>query len=73
MPINEYGEIVSKESLLEEIQALLNRLEESPSTQFDPYILEALDLTTLNQIRDNLLKKVNNEIDTNWLFGLVDK
>lgn len=73
MPINEYGEIVSKESLLEEIQALLNRLEESPSTQFDPYILEALDLTTLNQIRDNLLKKVNNEIDTDWLFGLVDK
>ena len=73
MPINEYGEIVSKESLLEEIQALLNRLEERPSTQFDPYILEALDLTTLNQIRDNLLKKVNNEIDTDWLFGLVDK
>ena len=73
MPITEYGEIVSKESLLEEIQALLNRLEESPSTQFDPYILEALDLTTLNQIRDNLLKKVNNEIDTDWLFGLVDK
>lgn len=73
MPINEYGEIVSKESLLEEIQALLNRLEESPSTQFDPYILEALDLTTLNQIRDNLLKKVNNEIETDWLFGLVDK
>lgn len=73
MPINEYGEIVSKESLLEEIQALLNCLEESPSTQFDPYILEALDLTTLNQIRDNLLKKVNNEIDTDWLFGLVDK
>ena len=73
MLINEYGEIVSKESLLEEIQALLNRLEESPSTQFDPYILEALDLTTLNQIRDNLLKKVNNEIDTDWLFGLVDK
>ena len=73
MPINEYGEIVSKESLLEEIQALLNRLEESPSTQFDPYILEALDLTTLNQIRDNLLKKVNNEIDTDWLFELVDK
>ena len=73
MPINEYGEIVSKESLLEEIQALLNRLEASPSTQFDPYILEALDLTTLNQIRDNLLKKVNNEIDTDWLFGLVDK
>ena len=73
MPINEYGEIVSKESLLEEIQALLNRLEERPSTQFDPYILEALDLTTLNQIRDNLLKKVNNEIDTDWLFGLVNK
>ena len=73
MPINEYGEIVSKESLLEEIQALLNRLEESPSTQFDPYILEALDLTKLNQIRDNLLKKVNNEIETDWLFGLVDK
>lgn len=73
MPINEYGEIISKESLLEEIQALLNRLEESPSTQFDPYILEALDLTTLNQIRDNLLKKVNNEIETDWLFGLVDK
>lgn len=73
MPINEYGEIVSKESLLEEIQALLNRLEESPSTQFDPYVLEALDLTTLNQIRDNLLKKVNNEIETDWLFGLVDK
>ncbi|PAF41920.1 hypothetical protein [Helicobacter sp. 11S02596-1] len=75
--INAYGEIVSKESLIEEIQALLNRLGEKNTGQatiLNVEMMRALDIASLNSIRDSLLQKCGNEVQANleWLHSLKD-
>ncbi|WP_095271908.1 hypothetical protein [Helicobacter sp. 13S00477-4] len=73
--INDYGEIITKDSLIEEIQSLLNHLKSSQTTILNPNIMKSLDITNLNTIRDNLLKKSGNEIENNleWLHSLKNK
>ncbi len=53
------GEIISKQELIDEILALLNRFNakglQSQVSSFDTHIIEALDMHTLTSIRNHLL------------------
>ena len=73
------GELVTKQGLIDEIQALLNNIAHRDSklqqTYLNKDIMEVLEFSELENIRDNLLEKSSNHIESNkdWLLGLVDK
>ncbi|PAF42619.1 hypothetical protein [Helicobacter sp. 11S03491-1] len=74
--INAYGEIITKDGLIEEIQSLLNRLEDSTEqTNLNSALMKSLDIHSLNSIRDSLLSKCGKEIELNleWLQTLKNK
>jgi DNA repair ATPase RecN len=57
----------SKETILKEIETLLNRY--SDTLSIDPYLLKYLSEKELVDIRDNIVKKHSSVIDDNleWL------
>ena len=73
------GELVTKQGLIDEIQALLNNIVHRDSklqqTYLNKDIMEVLEFSELESIRDNLLEKSSNHIQSNkdWLLGLVHK
>ncbi|WP_257875391.1 hypothetical protein [Helicobacter sp. 12S02232-10] len=73
--LNAYGEIVTKDGLIEEIESLLNRLEDSAqNTVLNAEMMKSLDIVSLNSIRNGLLQKCGNEVQANleWLHSLKD-
>lgn len=71
--INSYGEILSKEDLIQEIESLINRLSiHNQTTTFDKHMMESLEISDLNSIRNDLLKKCGQEVENNieWLYSL---
>ncbi|PAF54229.1 hypothetical protein BKH42_01610 [Helicobacter sp. 13S00482-2] len=73
--INKNGEVINKEELIAEIQSFLNRLESSfTQTTLDVHMMKSLDIDSLTSIRDNLLQKCGNEIESNlqWLHSLKE-
>ncbi|WP_066389382.1 hypothetical protein [Helicobacter himalayensis] len=75
--ISKNGEIFDKDTLISEIESLLN----NKSAQGDSYlnqtllsreIMSVLEIEELENIRDGLLHKQGKEIESNkeWLFGL---
>lgn len=78
MPIDEYvdrnGEVWSKEGLVQEIEKMLNAIDSKHQSILAPEIIQALDISTLGAIYENLAQKQGSEISNNqdWLFSLVD-
>lgn len=78
MPIDEYvdrnGEVWSQEGLVQEIEKMLNAIDSKHQSILAPEIIQALDISALGAIYENLAQKQGSEISNNqdWLFSLVD-
>lgn len=75
--ISKNGEVVDKDTLISEIESLLNNksaLADSHLNQtlLSREIMSVLEIKELENIRDGLLHKQGKEIESNkeWLFGL---
>ncbi|RDU53047.1 hypothetical protein CQA49_03635 [Helicobacter sp. MIT 00-7814] len=75
--ISKNGEVVDKDTLISEIESLLNNksaLADSHLNQtlLSREIMSVLEIEELENIRDGLLHKQGKEIESNkeWLFGL---
>lgn len=74
--ISNYGEVVNKKDLMDEIESLLNRFNDSsPKSNLNSTLMESLDIQTLHSIRDSLLAKCGQELENNieWLHTLKNK
>lgn len=72
--VDENGEVFERETLIKEIEDLLNRMDSKHQSVLASEVVSELDLQSLISIRENLLKKSGEEIRENqeWLFSLVD-
>ena len=75
--ISKNGEVIDKDTLISEIESLLNNksvLADSHLNQtlLSREIMSVLEIEELENIRDGLLHKQGKEIESNkeWLFGL---
>lgn len=75
--ISKNGEIIDKDTLISEIESLLNNKSAHLSSHLNQtllsrHIMNVLEIEELENIRDGLLHKQGKEIQSNkeWLFGL---
>lgn len=71
--ITKNGEIITKEALIKEIESILN-LPAKSQTTLSLDVMNSLECSDLESIRDSLLQKHNAIITENkeWLLGLAD-
>lgn len=72
--IDSYGVVWERDAILEEIEALLNRVDNKHHSIISKEMMQEVDMKTLGSIYEGLLAKSGKEIANNqeWLFGLVD-
>lgn len=72
--IDSYGVVWERDAILEEIEALLNRVDDKHHSIISKEMMQEVDMKTLGSIYEGLLAKSGKEIANNqeWLFGLVD-
>ena len=68
------GEITTKEALIKEIESILNLIPAKSQTTLSLDVMNSLECSDLESIRDSLLQKHNAIIAENkeWLLGLAD-
>lgn len=68
------GEITTKETLIKDIESILNLIPAKSKTTLSLDVMSSLECSDLESIRDNLLQKHNAIIVENkeWLLGLAN-
>lgn len=68
------GEITTKEALIKEIESILNLIPAKSRTTLSLDVMNTLECSDLESIRDSLLQKHNAIIAENkeWLLGLAN-
>lgn len=72
--IDSYGVVWERDAILEEIEALLNRVDNKHHSIISKEMMQEVDMKTLGSIYEGLFAKSGKEIINNqeWLFGLVN-